>query len=114
MKKLIILLSVLLSSLVYSQESQYTDIPYELYGVWRNLDNEFVKIYSDLDGQTLFQRVKGRKIIAKGVIKRVDDELHIIRTDNNDTYSLAFIIGKTNMVITRPRSDRAWLWDRIQ
>lgn len=113
MKKVILILSVLLSSLVYSQESQYTDVPFTIYGVWQNLDNEFVKIYSNLEGKTLFQRVEGRKLIASGEIKRVDNELHIIRTDNNDSYNLVFVASSNVLVIMKPRSDQAWLWQRV-
>ena len=44
----------------------------------------------------------------------VDGDLHINRFDNNDSYRLGFFIGKETMVITKPRSPRAWLWIRIQ
>jgi len=113
MKKLLLLLFIV-STYTYSQEVEYTDVPYEMYGVYRSVDNEFLKIYSNLDGKTLFQRVDGRKVVAKGEIKRVGNELRIIRLDYSDEYNLIFVIGNGNMVITKPRSDQAWLWDKIQ
>lgn len=113
MKKLILIVSVFLSSLVYSQESSYTDIPFEMYGVWQSIDGEFVKIYSDITGGSYFQRVRGRTLLASGEIKRVGDELHIIRSDKKDEYNLLFVIGNGNMVITKPNSDQAWLWQRV-
>lgn len=113
MKKLIFIISVLVSSLAYSQESSYTDVPFEMYGVWQSLDGEFVKIYSTLDGGTYFQRVKGRAILASGEVKRVGNELHIIRSDRKEEYNLLFVVGNGNMVITKPNSDQAWLWNRV-
>lgn len=113
MKKLFVLLLVL-SSFAYGQKKvDYTDVPFEMYGIWQSIDNEFLKIYSTIEGTTEFQRVVGRKVVAKGEIKRVGNELHIIRTDESDTYNLIFVVGNGNMVITKPRSDRAWLWQRL-
>jgi hypothetical protein len=113
MKKLILILSLLLCSFLYSQEKIYTDVPFSIYGVWQNFDNEFVKIYTDLEGRTLFQRVKGREVLAVGEIKRVNDELHIIRNDIKDSYNLVFIARNNTLVIMKPRSDQAWLWQRV-
>ena len=113
MKKLLFLVFII-STFSYGQKVEYTDVPFEMYGVWKSVENEFLKIYSDLDGKTLFQRVEGRKILAKGEIKRVGNELRILRSDNTDEYNLIFVIGNGNMVITKPRSDSAWLWDKIE
>jgi hypothetical protein len=113
MKKLLFLL-LFISTFSYGQKVEYTDVPFEMYGVWRSIENEFLKIYSDLDGKTVFQRVKDRTVLATGEIKRVGNELHILRSDNTEEYNLIFVLGESNMVITKPRSDAAWLWDKIQ
>ena len=109
MKKLILILSLVVGSLAFGQE----DVPYKMLGVWQNLDNEFVKIYTNIDGNTFFQRVKGKTVIASGQIIRSGNEIHIVRSDKKDEYNLVFIIGDTNMVITKPRSDQAWLWNKV-
>lgn len=114
MKKLLVLLLVF-SSFAYGQkEPEYTDVPFEMYGVWRSIENEFLKIYTNFEGETEFQRVVGRKLASRGIIKRVGNELHIIRKDTTETYHLIFAIGNGNMVITKPNSDKAWLWDKVQ
>ena len=116
MKKLLILL-LALSTFTYGQKKEkikYVDVPFEMYGVWKSVENEFLKIYTTYEGTTEFQRVKGRRLLSRGEIKRVGNELHIIRTDNTDVYNLVFVLGKGNMVITKPKSDRAWLWEKIQ
>lgn len=116
MKQLLLVL-LSLSTFAYGQKKQkieYVDVPFEMYGVWRSVENEFLRISSDINGVTKFQRVKGRVLLASGEIKRIDNQLHIIRTDKKDEYDLVFIIGNGNMVITKPNSDRAWLWDKVQ
>lgn len=116
MKKLLLLLFAV-STFAYGQKRQkieYVDIPFEMYGVWRSVENEFLRISSDVNGATKFQRVEGRRLLASGEIKRINNQLHIIRTDSKEEYDLIFIIGNGNMVITKPNSDRAWLWEKVQ
>jgi len=43
-----------------------------------------------------------------------DGDLHIIRFDTKDEYHLAYGITGTTLVITQPRSVRAWLWTKLQ
>lgn len=109
MKKFIILFSLLVSSLAFGQE----DIPVSLFGIYANGDGEVLQISRDLD-KVVFQRRSKYKMEATGTIKLVDGELHIIRADKKDEYSLAFFIGNENIVIHKPRSTQAWLWTRIQ
>ena len=116
MRKLLLVL-LFLGSFVYGQKKEkieYVDVPFEMYGVWKSVENEFLRISSDINGNTKFQRVVGRKLLASGIIKRVENQLHIIRTDSREEYNLIFIIGNGNMVITKPNSDRAWLWEKVQ
>ena len=113
MKKLILIISVFLSSLVYSQESSNIDVPFEIYGIWQSFDNEFLRISRDLDGKTIFQRINGRTMQASGTLSIVNGEMHIVRADKKDEYTLAYFIGESTMVITKPRSGKAWLWSKV-
>ena len=116
MKKLLLVL-LFLGSFAYGQKNdkiEYVDVPFEMYGVWKSVENEFLRITSDMNGATRFQRVQGRRLLATGEIKRINNQLHIIRTDSREEYDLIFIIGNGNMVITKPNSDRAWLWEKVQ
>ena len=115
MKKLLALL-LILSTFAYGQKKEkieYVDIPFEMYGVWKSVENEFLRISSTINGTTRFQRVQGRRLLASGEIKRIGNQLHIIRSDSKEEYNLVFIIGNGNMVITKPNSDRAWLWEKV-
>ena len=109
MKKLILTLSLLVSSLALGQE----DVPFEILGVWQNTDGEAVQITRN-GGEVVFQRRNSNSILAVGTITLVDGELHINRYDTQDEYRLAFFIGKETMVINKPRSTEAWLWIRVQ
>ena len=109
MKKFLIVFSLLVSSLAFGQE----DIPVSLFGVYANGDGEVLQINRDLD-KVIFIRKSKTKIEAAGTIEMVDGELHIVRADCKDEYSLAFFIGNETIVISKPRSTSAWLWTRIQ
>ena len=116
MKKLLLVL-LAISTFAYGQKKEkieYVDVPFEMYGVWRSVENEFLRISSDVNGATKFQRVEGRRLLATGEIKRVGNELHIIRSDRSVEYDLVFMIRNGYMVITKPNSDRAWLWEKVQ
>ena len=109
MKKLFYLIT-LVGSLAFGQE----DVPYDMFGVWLNGDGEALQIARDQD-KVGFVRRNATKILAVGTIEVVDGELHVIRANKKDQYSLAYFIGKETMVITKPRDKkRAWLWTRIQ
>ena len=87
----------------------------EMYGLWKNLDGEYVSIQLN----NTFQRfeinpiTKQRIPISNGTLEVVDNELHIVRKDTIDSYQLGFFVNMTTMVITKPRSRRAWLWFKI-
>ena len=100
----------MVGSLAFGQEA----VPYEMFGVWLNGDGEALQISRNQD-QVGFVRRTATTILATGTIEVVDGELHVIRVDKKDQYSLAYFIGKETMVITKPRDKkRAWLWTRIQ
>ena len=109
MKKLILLFTLMVGSLAFGQEA----VPYDMLGIWINGEGEALKISRDGD-QIVFSRRNTKGILAAGYIEEVDGELHIIRYDKKDNYNLGYFIGKDNMVISKPRSQQAWVWSRIQ
>lgn len=100
---------LLMSINAFGQE----DVPFEVYGIWQSVDNEFLRVYRTEDGKAAFQRVSGRSIKAMGIIEFVDGEMHITRGDKKDEYSLAYFLGNDNMVIAKPNSNQAWLWSKV-
>ena len=108
MKKVIILLFLMVGSLAFGQE----DVPYRMLGTWANMDNELLIINRNLD-KVVFIRKTKTKLKAAGTIKLQEGQLRIFRRDKDDEYDLAYFIGKETMVITKPRSSRAWLWFRV-
>lgn len=109
MKKLILTLSLLVSSLAFGQE----DVPFEALGAWINTDGE-VLIISRAEDLVVFTRKTKTKILAQGEIVMVDGDMHINRYDTTDEYRLGLFIGNETMVINQPNSIRAWLWTRVQ
>lgn len=108
MKKFFYLIT-LVGSLAFGQE----DVPYKMLGIWANMEGELLTVNRDLDDITFIRKTK-TKIEAAGTIEMQEGQLRIIRRDKKDEYDLAFFIGKETMVITKPRSTRAWIWFRIQ
>ena len=108
MKKFFYLIT-LVGSLAFGQE----DVPYQMLGVWANLDGEVLTVNRDLD-DIIFIRKTKTELKAAGSIELQNGQLRIFRKDKKDEYDLAFFIGKETMVITKPRSTRAWVWFRVQ
>jgi len=106
MKKTLLLL--LFSITLYSQAP-------EIYGLWYNTEGEFVKIFqNDTFNRFTVEAGTRKKItVSTGTIEYVDKELRIVRKDTIDTYSLCYYIGNETMVVCRPRSQQAWLWQKI-
>jgi hypothetical protein len=109
MKKLILLITLMVGTLAFGQEA----VPYDMFGIWINGEGEALKISRD-GSEVVFSRRSTTQILAAGYIKEVDGELHIVRYDKKDSYNLAYFVGKDNMVISKPRSQQAWIWYRIQ
>lgn len=109
MRKIILLLSLVVSSLTFGQE----EVPYDALGAWYNLDGEILVISRDAE-KVVFTRKNAVKILATGEITMVNGDMHINRYDTEDAYRLGLFIGNETMVITKPNSIRAWLWTRIQ
>lgn len=96
-----------MTSFCYTQNSQ--PIPSELYGNWYNLDQELLIIQPN----ETFTRRNTKGILASGKLELVDGELRVIRDDIKDEYNLLFYIGNTTLVITKPRSNKAWLFYKL-
>ncbi len=109
MKKLIFILSLVVSSLTFGQE----EVPYDALGVWYNTEGEVLIIKRNA-GKIIFTRKNSTRILATGEITMDNGDMHINRYDTEDAYRLGLFIGNETMVINKPNSVRAWLWIRIQ
>ena len=89
--------------------TQSNSIPPELYGNWYSQDQELLIIQPN----DTFTRRSTDGILAEGKLKIVDNELRVIRADVDDEYTLLFYIGNTSLVVTKPRSQQAWLFYRL-
>ena len=105
MRKLIFIF-LMATSFCYTQSNS---IPPELYGNWYNQDQELLIIQPN----DTFTRRSTDGILAEGKLKIVDNELRVIRADVDDEYTLLFYIGNTSLVVTKPRSQQAWLFYRL-
>ena len=119
MKNKLVLLFVLLSTLSYSQRTDVTSVPEELFGIWQSNGedvNEFLEISSSADGKATFVRKTSQKILAAGYIVSVINnenpkgQLRVQRVDTPLEYDLGYFIGNETFVVTQPNSQRAWLW----
>lgn len=109
MRKFLLFISLVVSSLTFGQE----EVPYDALGAWYNLDGE-VLVISRKAEKVVFVRKNAVKILATGEITMVNGDMHINRYDTEDAYRLGLFIGNETMVINKPNSIRAWLWTRIQ
>ena len=109
MKKFLLLLTLVVSSLAFGQE----EVPYDALGAWYNLDGE-VLVISRNQEKIVFTRKNPTRILATGEITMENGDMHINRYDTEDAYRLGLFIGNETMVINKPNSIRAWLWTRIQ
>lgn len=89
--------------------TQSNSIPPELYGNWYNLDQELLIIQPN----NTFTRRSTEGILAQGKLEIIDGELRVVRTDVGDEYDLLFHIGNTSLVVTKPRSQQAWLFYKL-
>jgi len=119
MKNKLVLLFVLLSTLGYSQRTDVTSVPEELFGIWQSNGedvNEFLEISESSDGKATFVRKTSTKILAAGYIVSVlnnenpNGQLRVQRVDTPLEYDLGYFIGNDTFVVTQPNAQRAWLW----
>ena len=123
MKNKLVLLFVLLSTLGYSQRTDVTSVPEELFGIWQSNGedvNEFLEISSSADGKATFVRKTSQKILAAGYIVSVINnenpkgQLRVQRVDTPLEYDLGYFIGNETFVVSKPgEPNRAWLFYKV-
>lgn len=120
MKKIVlILLAVpfLLTAKGPIKGAEKAEVNMNLYGVWRNLDNEFVQINRNQDSDTYFMRVLGQTLIAKGII--LDSNEGVIKVSkeypSTESYDLPYVLSPSGetLVIQKPHSEQVWLFTRV-
>lgn len=97
MKKLFITISLLASYAIHSQNIN------DITGSYISYNNDILTIRYD----GTFERITNSNIVT-GTLKIIGNYLEI--TKPNDKYTLHFVTGTTNLVITKPKSNQAWLF----
>lgn len=100
MKKIFITISLLVSCGIYAQSLN------EVTGHWLSYNGDLLTMRWD----GTFRRVTD-SLVTTGTFKIDGDRLNI--TKAKDQYNLHFVVGTTNLVITKPRSTQAWLFRKI-
>jgi len=85
-----------------------------IYGLWVNQEKEFVRINQDSTFVRFITNNKKIITLALGKVYEKKGELRIVRIDTTDTYNLCYYVGNETMVICRPRSKKAWLWQKLR
>ncbi len=105
MKKLILSLYILLSSLVVSANETNPKI----YGYWLNNDSEILIIQTN----NTFSRRSKTKVLAQGELVIEDNNLSVLRTDTGEEYTLEYFLGEKTLVVKKPKSNEAWLFTKV-
>ena len=105
MKKLILSLSILLSSLAVSANETNPKI----YGYWLNNDSEILLIQTN----NTFSRRSQSEVLAQGELIIGDDDISVLRTDTGEEYTLEYFLGEKTLVVKKPNSDEAWLFTKV-
>ena len=105
MKKLILSLYILLSSLVVSANETNPKI----YGYWLNNDSEILLIQTN----NTFSRRSQSEVLAKGELIIGDDNISVLRSDTGEEYTLEYFLGEKTLVVKKPNSEEAWLFTKI-
>ena len=101
--------------------SSFTDVEesnHTLYGVWQEAtEPTFVKIGTGGDFETIFQRVEGRKVVSYGTLDSIGESiLNVNNLYSHEKYDLNYVFSPSGntVVITKPNSDRAWVFFRVR
>ena len=88
----------------------------EIYGLWVSQEGEFVEINYDntFNRFKIIAGSKKKKILSEGIVEIIDKELHIVRKDTVDVYKLCYYLGNETMAVCKPRSNKAWLFQKIR
>ena len=85
-----------------------------VYGLWVSGTNEYVDIKEDNSFERYIFTNRVKQTLAKGTIKVVNKEIRVIRNDTLDDYKLCYYLGFETMVVCRPRSSSAWLFQKLR
>tara|TARA_R110000744_G_scaffold92754_4_gene179477 strand:- start:581 stop:907 length:327 start_codon:yes stop_codon:yes gene_type:complete len=83
-------------------------------GLWVSQDHEYVEIKWDNTFERYSLVNKTKSILAFGSIELADGELQIIRKDTIAGYNLCYYIGSETLIICKPYSSKAWLFQKIR
>ncbi len=86
----------------------------KIYGLWVSGTNEYVNIKEDNSFERYVFTNRVKQTLAKGTIKIIDKEIRVIRNDTLDDYKLCYYVGFETMVVCKPRSSRAWLFQKLR
>ena len=106
MKKLMLILALLGSTLAFGQEDA---CPGDLYGNYVSEEGELLIINSLNE----FTRSQNGIVITSGTIECKDNIINVFR-ENGDQYGLVYFIGDMSVVIAKPNCNQAWIWNRLQ
>lgn len=100
MKKLFLLLSLLVSIASYGQSLA------DLTGHYISMDRELLTMKWD----GTFLRTDGANVVT-GTFEVTENVITV--TKPKDQYKLYYVINETTLVITKPRSNQAWVFRKI-
>lgn len=94
------------------------NINHDFYGIWKTVDNEFVKIGMNSNFDVTFQRVNMNKsTLSKGVILNAGEgQIEIKRDYPQEEYytsQYVFSASKQTLVIMKPDGKTAWLLEKV-
>tara|TARA_A100001015_G_scaffold268143_1_gene318775 strand:+ start:1288 stop:1611 length:324 start_codon:yes stop_codon:yes gene_type:complete len=98
-------LTLFLSTFSYSDNNN----PDNIYGYWLNNDSEILLIQTN----NTFTRSDKYSVLAEGKLEFIDNKILVFRTDTEEEYILEYYLGKETLVVMKPFSDEAWLFNRI-
>lgn len=101
MKKILVTLFLLVSSLTYSQYAV------QLEGTWKNQEGEVLEM-----GWKVWKRQTTQGLI-KGTWEEVGPHTLKIVRETGEEYKIRFAVEGTTFSIERPFSDEAWLWYKM-
>ena len=85
----------------------------DIYGLWVSQQGEFVVIKENNTFQR-FVKNDSIRILAKGDLDIIDNQIFVFRKDTLDSYSLCFYRGNETMTVCKPRENKAWLFYKIR
>lgn len=101
MKKLLVIVSLLIGSLAYSQQA------IQLEGTWKNQKGEVLKM-----GWKVWERQTTQGLI-KGTWEEQNNNTLKITRSTGEEYTIKFAVEGTTFAIEQPFSNECWLWYKM-